>query len=90
MSLKDFLVIYDLDQGKTVELRELTADEVADNGEALYAAKREEYPPPRHILEIGVAPDLKSFLATYPRYQDGAPTDGGTPDDAAPTKEKKE
>lgn len=73
----DILAIYDLDHGETVELRELTADEVADNGEALYAAKRQQYPPPRYILKLGVAQDMQSFLTNYPRFRDGAPTETG-------------
>lgn len=78
----DLIAIRDNETGDTVELRELTDAEVADNGAELMAAKRQQYPPPQYELVHGAAPSLEAFTRNYPRFQAATP-----PDDAAPTED---
>ncbi len=65
----DLIAIRDNENGETVELRELTQAEVADNGAELMAAKRQQYPPPRYELVHGAAPSIAAFCKNYPRFE---------------------
>lgn len=66
------LALRDNETGQVLELREMAAHETGDQGTALFAAKRQQYPPPRYELVIGVAPTLEMFTKNYPRFA-GAP-----------------
>lgn len=64
----DVLAIRDNETGKVLELRALEQHEVGDHGQAIFAAKRQQYPPPRYELVIGIAPTVEAFTKNYPRF----------------------
>jgi len=66
------LALRDNETGTVLEFRALEAHETADHGQAIFAAKRQQYSPPRYELVIGVAPTLEAFTTNYPRFA-GAP-----------------
>lgn len=81
--MAEFLAVRDNEKRKTIELRELTAQEDADF-EAFYVATRKKYPAPQFDVTLGDARDLETFLKAYPKYRtDQQPQGGGGGDGRA-------